>query len=226
MKVRRIHPWNVPYAKARQIQESLREGLVSGRLRAKVSNVAGADVSYEKHGDLFFAGVVIWNVDEEAVIEEKGAVGRVKFPYIPGLLSFREAPVLLEAFRKIKSPVDAVLVDGQGIAHPRGFGLAAHVSYILDIPGVGCAKTRLVGEYDEPGRRRGSRSDLIVDGRKVGVVLRTKDGVKPIFVSPGHRMDVESAAGLALQCATRYRIPEPIRLAHQFVNRMRRQGGI
>jgi deoxyribonuclease V len=223
MNIKNIHSWNVSYEKARGIQESLRQLLIEEPLRAGIHLVAGADVSYEKHGDLFFAGVVVWDMNDGTVVEECGAMGRVKFPYIPGLLSFREAPVLLKAFRKVKTDVEAVIVDGQGIAHPRGFGLAAHVSYLLDIPGVGCAKTRLVGNHREVGTQRGDFADLIFDGRKVGIALRTKDGVKPVFVSPGQRMDIKSAAALIIKCTKSYRLPEPIRLAHQFVNRLRRE---
>ncbi len=223
MKVKNLHSWNVSYKKAREIQESLRKGLIFKPLKNDARYIAGADVSYEKHGDVFYAGVVVYDLADKRVIEEKGAVGPVDFPYIPGLLSFREAPVLMRAFRKIRAPVDAVIVDGQGIAHPRGFGLASHVSLLLDVPGVGCAKTRLVGEHGDVGEKRGKRADLTIDGERIGVVLRTKDRVKPVYVSPGHLVDVDSAAKLVIDCSAEYRLPEPTRLAHLYVNKMRRE---
>jgi deoxyribonuclease V len=222
MKIRHIHSWDVSYEEARKLQESLRSKLVTAPPKKTPRFIAGADVSYEKHGDLFFAGVVVWDSENFSVVEERGFVAKVKFPYIPGLLSFREAPVLMEAFAKIKSAVDAVIVDGQGIAHPREFGLAAHVTYLLDVPGAGCAKTLLVGEHSDVGINRGSRADLLVNGKRLGVALRSKDKVKPVFVSPGHRMSVDAAADLVLKCSIKYRLPEPTRLAHHFVNKLRR----
>lgn len=224
MRVRRIHSWKISYEEARRLQEKLRDELIIEPLRPGARFIAGTDVSYEKHGDMFFAGVVVWDLKKGELIEEKGAVDKVTFPYIPGLLSFREAPVLLKACQKIRSPVDAVMVDGQGIAHPRGFGLAAHVSFLLDLPGVGCAKSRLIGEHDPVGSKRGDRADLLIAGLKAGVALCTRDNVKPVFVSPGHRMTVDAATRLVLECSTKYRLPEPTRLAHHFVNRLRREG--
>lgn len=222
MKIPRSHRWDVSYAEARAIQESLRGKLIFKAPAKATKFIAGTDVSYEKHGDLFFAGVVVWDIKSGEVVERKGSRGCVKFPYIPGLLSFREAPVLLDAFQKIESKIDVVICDGQGIAHPRGFGLAAHVSYLLDLPGVGAAKTRLIGEHEEVGRKRGERSDLLIEGKKVGVALRTKDNVKPVYVSPGHKMTIDAAAELVLRCCTKYRLPEPTRLAHIFVNSLRK----
>jgi len=188
--------------------------------------VAGADVSYEKHSDLFFAGAVVWDMKKLEVVEECGAVTRVNFPYIPGLLSFREAPSILEAFRKVTNRVDAVIVDGQGIAHPRGFGLASHICLLLDKPGAGCAKSLLVGKHGPVGMRKGDRTDLMYDGKRIGVALRTRDNVKPVFISPGHRLGVDETAELVLRCALKYRLPEPTRMAHNYVNKLRRDAGI
>ena len=223
MKILSLHSWDVSYSEARAIQESLRHKVKSGSLQKRLRFVAGADVSYEKHGDIFFAGVLVWDMKTGEVVEERGAVGRVTFPYIPGLLSFREAPVLLEAFRGVESRVDAVIVDGQGLAHPRGFGLASHICLLLNKSGAGCAKSLLVGEHDTVGSRKGDRAALMFDGCCVGTALRTRDGVKPVFVSPGHRLSVEAAAELVLRCSIKYRQPEPTRLAHGFVNRIRRE---
>jgi deoxyribonuclease V len=139
---------------------------------------------------------------------------------VPGYLSFREGPLLLRAFGRLRRMPDLVLFDGQGIAHPRGLGLASHMGVLLDLPSVGCAKSRLVGEHGEPGRRRGDWTPLYLDGRRVGAVLRTRDGVKPLWISPGHRVGLRQAVKLALACC-RTRVPEPIRLAEQVVNRLR-----
>jgi len=226
MRVHSLHKWDVSYAEARAVQEKLRGGVAAGPLPETLRYVAGSDVSYEMHGDLFFAGVIVWDVETGKVVEERGAVERVSFPYIPGLLSFREAPVLLKAFEKVESRVDAVLVDGQGIAHPRGFGLACHICMSLEKPGAGCAKSLLVGEYSEPAISKGSRADLIHDGKRIGSVLRTRDGVKPVFVSPGHMLGIDESADLVLSCAVKYKLPEPNRLAHNYVNGLRKRGGL
>jgi deoxyribonuclease V len=139
---------------------------------------------------------------------------------VPGYLSFREGPLLLRAFKRLERKPDLVLFDGQGIAHPRGLGLAAHMGVLLDLPSVGCAKSRLVGEHGEPGRLRGDWTPLLLEGRQVGAVVRTREGVNPLFVSPGHRMGITQAVRWALACC-RTRVPEPIRLAEQVVNRLK-----
>ena len=190
---------------------------ISGRMKL----VAGVDVSYEKHGDLFYGGVVVLSFPELETVEEVGAVDRVDFPYVPGLLSFRELPVLLKAFSSLQSVPDAVLVDGQGIAHPRRFGLASHLGLWLNIPAIGCAKTRLCGEYEPPGEIRGEAADLYDGGELIGQVVRTRDRVRPLFVSPGHLVDVQGATSLVLSCGGGYRLPEPTRRAHLFTNRLR-----
>jgi deoxyribonuclease V len=155
------------------------------------------------------------------VVEESWVKGKVRFPYIPGLLTFREAPVLLEAFSLLKQRPDVILFDGQGIAHPRGFGLASHAGLLLGLPSVGCAKTMLVGEHTPVGRKRGSFSYLWFEGKKVGAAVRTRQDVKPVFVSPGDRITIEAAVGLVLAACKGYRLPEPIRRAHQLAARMR-----
>lgn len=216
-----VHDWEISCEEARRLQEELRSRLILTPPKKLIRYIGGADVSYEKHGDKFYAGIVVWDSEKGDVIERAFAVKRVKFPYVPGLLSFREAPALLEAFSKLRGLVDVLIIDGQGIAHPRRFGLAAHVSLLLDIAGIGCAKSKLAGEHEPVESRRGSRSDLILDGERVGAVLRTRDNVKPLYVSPGHRMNVDCAADIVLKCAVKYRLPEPTRLAHQYVNQLR-----
>jgi deoxyribonuclease V len=217
-----LHPWDVDYKTAVAIQTNLRGKLV---LRddgpGDVRTVAGADISCSKGDDRVYAAVVLLDAVTLEVVEQASHIGRTSFPYIPGLLSFREGPPLLRAFEKLRRRPDLLLFDGQGIAHPRGFGLASHMGLILDLPSVGCAKTRLIGAFEEPGARRGQRSALIHDGRQIGVVLRTKDRVKPVFVSQGHRISLERSVDAVLQCTRRYRIPEPIRRAHILVNQLR-----
>jgi deoxyribonuclease V len=183
--------------------------------------VAGADISCSKGDDRVYAAVVLLDAATLDVVEETSHSVRISFPYIPGLLSFREGPPLLRAFDKLRRRPDMVLYDGQGVAHPRGFGLAAHMGLILDVPSVGCAKARLTGTFEEPGARRGQYSPLIHDGKQIGAVLRTKDRVKPVFVSQGHRVSLERALDVVLRCTRRYRIPEPIRRAHILVNMLR-----
>ncbi len=213
------------YKTAVAIQADLRGRLVlSDDGPADIRIVAGADISCSKGDDRVYAAAVLLDAATLDVVEEAGWSGRVTFPYIPGLLTFREGPALLCAFEKLQRRPDMVLFDGQGVAHPRGFGLAAHMGLILGLPSVGCAKTRLIGAFEEPGGRRGQQAPLILNGGVIGTVLRTKDRVKPIFVSQGHRVSLERAADVVLQCTRRYRIPEPVRRAHILVNRMRVKG--
>ena len=223
MKFNQLHSWRVDYKKAIQIQETLRDLLTFEKYTRKIQTIAGADVSYDKHSDRFFAGVVVFKLNKQLeLIEEATAVGKARFPYIPGLLSFREAPILLRAFRKLKNNPDIVLFDGQGIAHPRHFGLASHMGLILDKPSIGCAKSRLVGEYGSVENTAGAYSKLIYKNKIVGVVLRTKKNTKPVFISPGHRTNLTFAIRIVLKTCCGYRIPEPTRQAHLLVNKLRR----
>lgn len=207
-------------------QARLRERLLLSPLPEGASLIAGADVSSEFHGRTFWGGFVVCDALEgfrpvcSSVVRME-----VGFPYIPGLLAFREVPALSAAYERLPVKPEVTLVDAQGTAHPRRFGAAAHLGVVLDAPTVGCAKSRLCGEHDEPGGRKGDWSALVHEGEVVGRVLRTRLGVAPVFVSPGHRSDLESASALVLRCAPRYRIPEPIRLAHALVNEARRREG-
>jgi len=223
MKTRELHRWDVTYREAVAIQEELRGRLIlrADGLPDPLRTVAGADISYDRGSDLFFAAVVLMNYPELTLLEEATFSARVSFPYIPGLLSFREGPPLIAAFAKLNQPPDLILFDGQGIAHPRGIGLASHLGLILDRPAIGCAKSRLVGTHEPVGEKRGEWTELTHQEKKVGAVLRTRDRVKPIFVSPGHRVDLERAMALVLACCRGYRIPEPTRRAHRTVNRLR-----
>ena len=221
MKVPSLHDWPTDYAAAVRIQNQLRDRVVRRPLPRRIGLVAGTDVSYNRGDDLMHAGVVVMRLSGLEPVETQTASVRVAFPYIPGLLSFREAPALLEAFRKLRTRPDAVIFDGQGIAHMRGMGLAAHVGLWLGIPSVGCAKSRLVGEHRPVGRERGRRAVLRYERRIIGSVVRTREGVKPLYVSPGHLTDIPSSVRLVLRCCTRYRLPETTRAAHHLVNQVR-----
>jgi deoxyribonuclease V len=224
MDVPCLHDWSMNYREAIALQGELAgRVLLADHLPRPLRTVAGVDVSYEKHGDLFFAAVVVLAFPELEPMEETSAVSRVTFPYIPGLLSFRELPVVLEAFRSLCTVPDAVLVDGQGIAHPRRLGIASHLGLWIDLPTVGCAKSRLCGEHPPPGGRRGDQVPLTLDGERIGTVLTTRDRVKPLYISPGHKTDIATATELALVCTRRYRMPEPTRLAHLLTNKLRRE---
>ena len=214
MKARALHPWRVSHAEAVGVQEALRPRLVSAPLPKGPRLVAGADVAYSRRTHRVYAAVVVVALPALETIETAGVARPAAFPYVPGLLSFREAPPLLEAFERLSQAPDVLVFDGQGLAHPRRFGLACHVGLLLDTPSLGCAKTRLVGEHDPVPDRRGASTPLRAEGETVGAVVRTRRGVNPVFVSPGHRADTPSAAGLVLALATRYRLPEPQRRAH------------
>ncbi len=226
MRILNLHEWDVEVARAKEIQEKLRSRVSTRNSlnMKKLRWVAGADMSYTRGEGVFFGAVVVLSFPDLTPVEEKWVSGRVDFPYIPGFLSFREAPILLRAFTLLQRRPDAVIFDGQGIAHPRGLGLASHAALFLDLPSVGCAKSRLVGEYRPVGGRKGSFSRLEFQGCRVGTVVRTRANVKPVFVSPGHRVSFQGATNLVLATCRGYRLPEPIRLAHQTVNRVRKEG--
>jgi len=223
MKIQHLHRWDVSYKEAVGIQRKLKESLVlhDRDFPKQITIIAGADISYSRHSDLFFAAVILLEYPTMAVVEEACFTERVIFPYIPGLLSFREGPAVLKAFENLHNIPDVVIFDGQGIAHPRGIGLASHMGLFLDIPAVGCAKKRLVGEYGEVGHEVGDYADLILNDRVVGAAVRTKKKVKPVFVSPGHKISMRRAVDLVLSCCRGYRLSEPVRMAHLAVNRMR-----
>ncbi|MCX6906422.1 MAG: deoxyribonuclease V [Verrucomicrobia bacterium] len=229
-----LAPSRLEYAAAVALQERLR-GLVvmTGSIR-RPCLVAGVDVSYDfmpirfsrgkKASEFLYAAVVVLELPSLRLAESASVASRAEFPYVPGLLSFREIPPLLEAFRKLRVMPDVVLVDGQGIAHPRRCGLASHLGLVLDLPAVGCAKSRLIGEYREPGLRRGSASVLCDAGEVIGRVVRTRNGVAPLFVSVGHKISLDAAVALVLKCTSRFRLPETTRQAHTLVNQLRSEG--
>lgn len=219
------HPWAVSVREACAIQEDLRRRLILEDVPLAPETVAGVDVSFSHTRDLLYAAIVVLDAASLETIETQSAALKPVFPYIPGLLTFREGPVVLEAYARLVREPDLLMFDGQGIAHPRGLGLAAHVGVLLDKPSIGCAKSRLVGEFKEPKQKRGSMRTLSLHRKKVGVVLRTKDNTKPLFVSPGQRITVETAAQRVLDAGKGYRLPEPTRRAHHEAERAKRLSG-
>ncbi|HEX7897185.1 MAG TPA: deoxyribonuclease V [Planctomycetota bacterium] len=202
-------------AAARAIQERLRDRVIRTG-SPDWSLVAGVDASYR--GDVGRAAVVVMDRDLR-VVEEAVAEAPIPFPYVPGYLSFREIPVLLAAWRKLRAKPELVVVDGQGLAHPRRFGVASHFGVVIDLPTIGCAKSRLIGAHDEPGRERGAWTPLTDGRRRIGAALRTRTGTNVVYVSTGHRISLAAAVRTVLALAPRYRLPEPQRLADQLSKR-------
>jgi deoxyribonuclease V len=217
-------PWPRTVAAARAIQERLRSRVRLTAGPRRVGLVAGADLAYGRGGRRAWAAIVVMAVPGWRVVEVATASGRPAFPYVPGYLTFREGPLLLTAFRRLRRRPDLCLFDGHGLAHPRRFGVACHLGVLLDLPSLGCAKSPLVGEWRAPGAVRGEWSPIRLDGRRVGAAVRTRTGVKPMFVSPGHRIGLAAAIRWTLASA-RVRVPEPIRQAEQVVNRLRSREG-
>ncbi len=220
VKARALHGWDLSYAEARAVQTRLAGQVRSERLRKQPEIVAGLDCAFTGGGKRIVAAVVVLRrvAASFELIETASASMDVTFPYIPGLLSFREAPACLAAVAKLESRPDLFLIDGQGIAHPRRLGLAAHLGLFLDRPAIGCAKSRLIGTFDEPRAEKGAHSPLYDGDEMIGAVVRTRTRVKPLFVSVGHRCTLDDAIALTLACTTKYRLPEPTRLAHQTVS--------
>ncbi|MFC1852331.1 deoxyribonuclease V [candidate division CSSED10-310 bacterium] len=211
--------WNLSASEAINIQQKLfREVELCPCAVESISIVCGCDVSYRTNNGQIIgqAAVINWEIRERVVLEQKLAVQEVVFPYIPGLLSFREIPPLLSALDALEETPHILLVDGQGIAHPRRFGLASHLGLVLQKPTIGCAKSKLIGTYNEPARQKGSMEPLFHKNEQIGTVVRSRDKKKPLFVSPGHLIDHGSAVAIILKTLGKYRLPEPLRLAHHF----------
>jgi len=185
-----------------------------------VKTIGGGDVAYSKNGNLLFGAIVVLSFPDMEILDTATADGKVRFPYISGLLSFREGPVLTKAFRKLRFKPDVMILDGQGIAHPRGMGLASHIGLWLDVPSIGCAKTPLLNEFISPGPSKGSFEWIRREGEKVGAVLRTREKVRPLFVSPGHNIDLWTSIQLVLGSCKGFRSPEPLRKAHHLSREM------
>jgi deoxyribonuclease V len=226
MQYRELHPWHVSATEAQRIQQRLRRHIQVGTYVRDIRYIAGADIAIAPATSTIYAGVVVLDYATLAVVERKSLVSSTDFPYIPGLLSFREAPALLQVFAQLDTTPDVVVFDGQGIAHPRGLGIASHMGLLLDVPAIGCAKSRLTGRYEEPPPHRGAHTPLCGGhGQVLGAVLRTKDRTRPVFVSVGHKIELSQALDILLHCHRGYRIPEPTRLADQYVGTLRRMHG-
>lgn len=222
MKVEGLHDFDLSPAEARRLQGELSPRIEEGPALDldAVRHVAGADVSTE--GDMAYATVVVLDFPGLSLVEVQGYEAELTFPYVPGLLAFREIPSVARALEKVQTPVDALIFDAQGRAHPRRMGLASHLGLFLDVPSVGCAKSRLTGRYEEPEQDKGSAADLVDRGETIGKVLRTRKNVSPVYVSVGNRIDLDSAVELVLACSPKYRLPETSRQAHNAANRLRR----
>jgi deoxyribonuclease V len=222
MKPKFCARWNVTPREAMRLQERLRERVVLEDRFGPIRLVAGADLAFDPETDLAFAGVIVYRLPELTEVERQYARRKLRFPYVPGLLSFREGPVLLAAFAKLRAEPDVILIDGHGRAHPRLFGIACHIGVLLDQPTIGCAKSLLVGECGDPGPQFGATARLVLNGEVVGMSLRTREKVKPIYVTQGHRVSLPSAVALVQQTLNGFRIPKPTREADHYVRDLRR----
>jgi len=214
------HPWALSEDEAIHLQKKLATQVIKEDKLNEIRYIAGADVAYAKKNDELIAAVVILDVNTLEVIETVIAEDKAQFPYIPGLFSFRELPSLIKAFAKLKNTPDLIVCDGQGIAHPRRFGLASHLGVIFDIPTIGCGKTLLLGKHDEPDKTRGSVSPIVHNNEIIGNVLRTQDRINPIYISIGHRILLETACKWVLRLSPKYRLPETTRKADQVVRKI------
>ncbi len=213
--------WPDNIEQAKEIQESLRAKVLCIPLRKKVKLIAGADAAFGE--DRVFAAACLYSYPALSLLDEVCVVSSISFPYIPGYLSFREGEAIVGALRRLKAKPDLILIDGQGIAHPRSMGIASHIGVLLDLPTIGCAKSRLVGEFAEPDWERGARSPLLFQEKIVGAVLRTRDHVRPLFISPGHKVNLKNSIEIVLQTTRGFRIPEPLRRADFLSKRVKRE---
>ncbi len=236
MKTKKLHSWNLSYSDARDLQESLASKVQFIPLKKQPELIAGIDCAFSKDGKKIIAAVVVLKLPDFTLVETTSASRKVTFPYIPGLLSFREAPVCIAAVEKLQKEPDVFIIDGQGIAHPRRLGLAAHLGLFFDKPTIGCAKSRLTGTFEDPPPQKGS-SSLLKDKKRwktetsheprvandeiIGAVVRTRANIKPVFVSVGNKCLLTDAIKITLDSTTKYRLPEPTRLAHQLVSKLK-----
>jgi deoxyribonuclease V len=218
MRLHHLHPWDVTPAEAVAVQRRLCGAVVAADELPVVERVAGVDVGFEQNGAVTRAAVAVLRFPE--LVPEESAVARrpTAFPYIPGLLSFREVPAVLDALSQLRRLPDLLLCDGQGQAHPRRFGIACHLGVLTGLPSIGVAKSRLVGTHKPPAEDKGARQPLLDKGEVIGTVLRTRRGVRPLYISIGHRISLETAVDYVLRCTTRYRLPETTRAAHRLAS--------
>ncbi len=218
MRIKVIHRWNVSPQEAIAIQERLRPAVIDQDKLGRVRYVAGLDIGFQEKNTITCAAVAVLSYPELQLVEHIVDHRPTSFPYVPGLLSFREAPAALDALAKLEIRPDLLLCDGQGLAHPRRFGLACHIGLLADIPAVGVAKTRLIGQHEPVLESRGSWQPLWLEGEMVGAVLRTRTNVKPVYVSIGHRISLQTAIDYVMACTPKYRLPETTRWAHRLAS--------
>jgi deoxyribonuclease V len=215
-----LHSWDVSVEEAIRIQEDLSDRIVLKKPPSEIRTIGGGDVAYSRDRDLLFGTIITFSFPKMDTLQIAKAHGNISFPYLPGLLSFREGPILIKIFQMLKIKPDVIIFDGQGISHPRRIGLASHLGLWLDLPSIGCAKTPLLDAPVAPGFSKGSFEFIRREGEAVGAVLRTKDGVKPLYVSPGHQIDIPTSIQLVLDSCRGFRIPEPLRRAHHLSRQM------
>ncbi|MBW4670831.1 MAG: deoxyribonuclease V [Cyanomargarita calcarea GSE-NOS-MK-12-04C] len=219
MKIYQRHSWSLTVDEAIAIQEQLKtEVITENKFKEPVQYVAGVDMGFEANGTISHAAVAVLSFPDLQLVETSVARRPTSFPYIPGFLSFREIPAVLDALEKVKITPDIILCDGQGIAHPRRFGIACHLGVLVDIPTIGVAKSLLVGKYEELAETRGSRQPLIHKDEVIGAVLRTRTGVKPLYISSGHRISLATAIDYVMRCTPKYRLPETTRIADKIAS--------
>jgi deoxyribonuclease V len=219
--IKELHSWNVSPKEAVEIQKQLQSQVTLKNRLKSIRYVAGTDVSSSLVDETCWAGLVVFQYPGLEPVEESWTQDKVSFPYVPGLLSFREIPILISALTKLKTMPDVILCDGQGVAHPRSMGLATHLGLLVNCPTIGCAKSILVGSYSGLGEKKGASADLVHKGRVIGAAARTRKGTKPIFVSAGNNISLKQSLRVVFRCCRQYRVPEPIRMAHNLVNRLR-----
>lgn len=215
------HRWDITPREAIALQRELAAHVVQAPLTAPVHTIAGTDCAFVDGGKRIIAAAVLCDARTQEVIATAETILPCTFPYVPGLLSFREAPAIIEVLGKLPVRPDVLMIDGQGLAHPRGVGIATHVGLWLDCPAIGVAKSRLCGEHRDVGPSRGCSVRLMFEGRPIGRVLRTQRRVRPLYISVGHRITIDESILLTLACARRYRLPEPTRRAHMYVTAMK-----
>ena len=219
MKIKQRHNWNLTTSEAKTIQEELRKEVITeDKFEKPVKYVAGVDMGFEADGTISRAAVAVLSFPDLQLQEQTIAKRPTSFPYIPGFLSFREIPAVLDALEKINITPDIILCDGQGLAHPRRLGIACHLGVILDIPTIGVAKSWLIGDYEEVSQQKGSWKYLIHNNETIGALLRTRENVKPLYVSSGHRISLPTAIDYVLQCTPKYRLPETTRIADKLAS--------
>lgn len=213
------HSWNLSEFEAFKLQQSLAKKVIKYDALSSVKLVAGVDVAYDEKSEKLFAAVIVLDADSLDIVETSIAEDISQFSYIPGLFSFRELPSVIKALKQLKATPDLIVCDGQGIAHPRRFGLACHLGVLFDIPTIGCGKTRFIGTHVEPGVKRGDYAPLLDNEEIIGNVLRTQDNIKPVYVSIGHKICLQTACEWVLKLSKHYRLPETTRMADQAVRR-------